>query len=245
MKLWLAIGLSLLFAHGVKAEGPVRSTKNVGLGLSGGLPQLISLEMSLLTLSPLTFGLTYGSAPINGIINRQLNLKPIPIDVGGGLGSFEIVPNASFSLTSFSGYVRYYFGNEWFFAQLGYGALTFKASVSAGLRNKDTGASVGGIVSGSATLVQPMVYPAIGGEVLFPFGLYMNLGLGAGYLLKLKKSISIGGTAVSYASLLPETSAALNEAKAKLETEFNQKVDEIRELVNWSPVAFISLGLAF
>ena len=227
-----------------EANAAVSKEKTIGINGIAGFPQMLGLEFRYLGLNPIHFGVSFGSLPINSILNSQITLEPIPLDLSLG-DTYYMYPFTSYQALSTSVFTRYCFGEGGFFFQLMYTSWSFSASVSGSLQNETLGTSFGGAISGSASLNQAMVTPSFGYQFYIFDDLFMEFALGASILTKPTRSISLGGTAIAALMLLPGGEEEFEKAKTQIETQYNDAIDTLDRTLKILPAISIGLGWSF
>jgi hypothetical protein len=218
--------------------------KTFGLDAVAGFPQFAGLEVSYLGWTSWVPGLSFGSAPINGLLNSKINVDPVLIQPSAG-SNFLLSPSAEYSLYSFSFSLKYFFEKSGFFLNFIYSNINFGAKIRGDLTNVDTGGVSRSAVTGNATLNQSILGLGAGYQVIIYQSLFAEFALGAGYLFPPHYSVSMGGTAVNVAALIPNGEQSLEDAKKQVQTAFDSAVGSYQASVKILPFAFINLGFAF
>lgn len=242
---WFAFILSVVFVQGLPVGAKADTTgKLIGVGAVGGVPQLLGAELSFLGWGWIQPGITFGSVPVNSLLNSAIPLSPIPINISIP-GLFNLYPSASYSLFGYGGFAKLRLTSWGLIANLLVSKVTFTGSATASLKNELTSGVVSGVVSGSFALEQWMVGPTFGIQASLGNALSFELALGGGYLLPPSYSLSLGGSAPAALSVLPGGTTAFDDAKSSLRDTFDSAVRSYRALTSFVPFAYVSLGYSF
>jgi hypothetical protein len=218
--------------------------KTVALDAVVGFPQMMGLELSYVGWGYLVPGISFGSAPIQGLLSKQVNLNPIPVQLPLA-DQYAVYPSSNFSLYSFSLFLKYFFPSSGFYFNFIYSTFTFSGSVSGGLKNETNGQSYSGIIDGNARLTQRMFGGAMGYQFIFGSNLFLETALGAGYLFNPSYSFSVGGSAVNALGVLPGGAENLNSAKSNVQSSFDSAVEAYRSALKVIPFVYLNFGFTF
>jgi hypothetical protein len=219
--------------------------KTFGVDIVGGFPQLVGLELSYLGWTYINPTLSFGSGPINGLLGSLIPLSPMPVNLAVP-DTYNLYPSANFGLSSFSFYLKCFFAEKsGFFVDLMLARASFSASVSGNLRNETTQNTLGGAVSGSASLSQLMVGLAVGYQINIASTFFIEGAVGGGYLLAPTYGISFGGSAASFLAIAPNGEQMLENAKAELQSSFDSAISTYISSVRYLPFAFLNVGFTF
>jgi len=240
------LGFAFMIMDGVsqaKAEDRYPE-KSFGVDVAGGFPQFIGLEFTYLKWSNIVPGIGFGSAPINGILNSAVHLPTVPVNFSLP-DTYNLYPNANYSLYSTLIFVKYFFSNSGFFLDALLSSFTFNANIQGNLKDENTGITTSGAINGSATLTQLMVGLTVGYQFLIQSSFFIEFAAGGGYLLPPIYSTSISGTAASIVGVIPNGEQDFNNAKSQVQSAFNSAVNSYSSLTKFVPFAFIDLGFTF
>ena len=240
----VAFALALVLGTIPAAAQDSLSGKTFGMGVTGGFPQFIGLDLSYIGWPSLVPGISFGSAPIQQLLSSKIPLNPIPISFSLP-DTYNLIPSADFSLYSVSAYVKYFFPNSGFYLELLIASLSASANVGGDLKNETTQLLSYSVISGSAKLNQSILGVATGFRVLIFSKLFMEGALGGGYLLPPTYSISIGGTISNIVGIIPNGEQDFNNAKAQVQSSFDTAMATYRASVKILPFAFINIGFIF
>jgi hypothetical protein len=219
--------------------------KTFGVDIVGGFPQLVGLELSYLGWTYINPTLSFGSAPINGLLSSFIPLSPMAVNLAVP-DTYNLYPSSNFGLSSFSFYLKCFFSEKsGFFVDLIVARAAFSATVSGDLRNETTKNTLGGAISGSASLNQMMVGLAVGYQITIASTFFIEGALGGGYLLAPNYSTSFGGSAANFLAIAPNGEQMLNDAKAQLQSSFDSAVSTYISSVKYLPFAFLNVGFTF
>lgn len=216
----------------------------LALGAVGGLPQMIGGEIRYLGVRGFSFGLGFGSLPINGIMNSAVTLDPQQVDLVAGKVHM-LTPEAKYSMFSTTLSARYYPWEGGLFAQLGFASWVFKTQFSGTLQNVTDDTDPVEAISGSASINQTMASLSVGYQIGSGSGFFADFGLGGSFHFRPGRSISIGGLATNAGLVGASEEEALEAEVDDVEAQFNEAVDEFAAKVNFSPVLYFGVGWAF
>lgn len=217
---------------------------DLALAVIGGAPELVGLQISVPVASWLLLGAGFGSLPINSYLQQAVPVSSVPVPISYG-GPYSLYPAAQFSLTSFSVFIRAYPLGRGLFFQLGETTLTASASVNGNLKNESSGGTAYGVLSGSATLSQPVADLHIGYELSITRGLFVQAALGVCRLLKTNYTINLGGTVAALVPLDPNADQAFSSAKDLIQTQIDGGMQKYRDAIQFLPEIFLGIGWAF
>lgn len=218
--------------------------KVFGVDMTAGFPQLLGLEVSYLAWSSFVPSLSFGSLPVNNLLNSYLKLKPVPVNFSLP-DTYYLDPKASFSLSSFTFQLKYFLPKSGFFGDFILSSINFGANVNADLRNQTSGATFSNLATGSASLTQWILGAAFGYQVVIGSRFYIEAALGLGYLPSPSYSLSISGTAANAVGLIPNGQQAFDDAKAQVKSSFDSAVATYHSSIKFLPFTFLNMGFAF
>lgn len=221
-----------------------RNGKNLGIDLVGGLPQLFGLELRYIGIEKFTFGASFGSAPLNGVLNSKINLQARAIQ-NSSPDPLTLLPAATYSLTGLTLFARYFPWIEGWFTQVGFSNWSFKGAVVGHLRNETTGGVANSAVTGSIDITQRIISFTVGRQ-WFISDFFFEFGFGAGYLIPLKYSISTGGAASTFQDVAPSNNQDdLEQAQNDLRNQADTELQKVRDQLKVIPLLFVSVGWTF
>lgn len=238
---WILVGILACSAGYASERLP---GKSFGFDLAAGSPQLIGLELRYIGWSNVSVGFGFGSAPVNGVLNKFIALPGVPVALGLS-DPYTLQPSATYYLYSSSAFLRYQFQQSGFFLGATIANLTFVGNVLGNLRNDNTGSVVAGAVTGTATVSQFVAGVHGGYQLPLFWGLYGELGLGGAYMFSPSRSVTLGGTALAAVGVSPGGEAAFDSAKNSVTNTFNSFVAQYEAMFKVMPFLFITLGYAF
>lgn len=218
--------------------------KTFGLSAVAGVPQFIGLELSYLNFSSFIFGMSFGSAPINGILNSRISLTPVPVQFSLP-DTYNLYPTASYSMYSASVFVKFFPWKGGFFFDFTLSNVSFNTSVQGNLKDETTGGVFNSALSGSASLSQFILGLSAGYQVSIKSSVFLEFAVGAGYLLSPAYSISLGGTAAAAVGVVPNGEQAFSSAKSQVQAMYDSAINTYRSALSVIPMSYLNLGITF
>ncbi|MEK7690248.1 MAG: hypothetical protein AAB425_04430, partial [Bdellovibrionota bacterium] len=210
-----------------------------------GIPQLIGAQESCVGASRLSFGASFGGAPVQSYLDKKFPLTAIEITHSDDpeLGSFYLYPGAAYSLVSASAFVRFFPFSKvsGFFTQLTYSLWIFKANIVMDLRNPTIDTTIPGVVDASVSVRMPMLGLTSGYRYVHPQGFAVELAGGLGFLLKPNHSINIGGM-ITESKGFSDKSGAIQE---QISGWISNEIDHLAKQIRFHPSVFLSVGYVF
>lgn len=219
--------------------------KNFAVEAVAGVPQMFGLQLSFVGLPRLRAGFSFGSAPVDALLRSSIRMERQPLNLTGSTDVYYLLPSASYTLTSTTGFIRWIPWGEGWFAQINYASWAFRGNLSGALQNETQGTTVAGVGSGSINLIQPMLGLTLGYELALDSGLFFSFGLGVEYLLRTQATVSLGGSATAYLPLLPDADQAFSDAQTNAQAQVDQAVRTLQQTVSVIPGLFFTVGYAF
>lgn len=240
------VGLLLMAALAGRASAA--ADKRIGMEVSAGLPQVISLQLTYLGLGPIIIGVGFGSAPVNRFLQQQIPTTGIPLNLGMP-DPYSLVPSASFSFTTTSVFVRYQpsgGGGSGFLAELNFARWKFNANLVGDLRNENTGVVSPGAATGTFDYGQP----ALSGMIGYRFGIGDGFGVqiqtGVICLFGGASTTAMGGDLTSVLPFAgPTAQADFERAKLDIDTQVTRGAEQFQQAAKWLPALSLTVGYAF
>lgn len=237
--------LLLLLSQAQLAHAERPYTQTASLAATGGLPDLLGVRVGFERLFPFRVTLGFGLFPINGIINQIVRLNPQPVSFSSTTDTYNLYPTANYSATAFGLDLRYHVASSGFFLNLAWSNLYFATSFSASLKNEATGGSSSNAISGSASVIQPMVGLGVGYEISFTSGFFLSFMGGASLPLATISNVSLGGTAAQAAPLQSGGDTTFDNARASFQSSLDAAIAAYRAFLPVIPMLTIQIGWVF
>ncbi len=235
----------ILFCLGLGFAFHVRSAEqSMSVGGSVGLPNLLAFDLRYVGFEEVEFGLSFGSLPLDSILEGKIPLDPQDVDLQQP-DPYRVYPAASFALTGYTPYLRYYPWKSKFFFQLGYSIWRFRANLRGDLRNETSRVTSYGVVSGTLSIEQPVITPGIGWRWKILNSFQLDVGLGVSVLQKTQAAVNIGGSLNNILTVLPAAQVEFDNAVTEIQNQLDSGVGSFRDSIPVLPSVFLGLGFAF
>lgn len=222
--------------------------KLIGMEVSAGLPQVISLQLTYLGLGPIIIGVGFGSAPVNGFLQQQIPTTGIALNLGLP-DPYSLVPSASFSFTTTSLFVRYQpstGARSGFLAELNIARWKFNANLVGDLRNENTGVISPSAATGTFDYGQPALSGMVGYRFAIGEGFGIQLQTGVICLFGGSSTTVMGGDLTAVLPFAgPTAQADFERAKLDINSQVTQGAEQFQQAAKWLPALSLTLGYAF
>jgi len=236
----IAVCFSSVMSLDARADG--KQGHDFGVGIVTGVPELLGVELKWMPWDILETSAGLGSAPINGFLQSQVTLSPIPVDLQTG-DTFNLYPSATYSLSTVALGIKLMPWTEGLFIKAGYQAIQFATNYTANLKNETTGGVSNGVISGTLSLSQPVVTPMLGYQFTISPRLYIDLSLGASIMLPANSTLTTGGSLASIMTLSPGGTQNFENAKADLQTQVDNAIRAYQSQLRVFPSMLIGFGI--
>ena len=188
--------------------------------------------------------MSFGSAPINGLLNSHIKLTPVPVQFSLP-DTYNLYPNASYSMYSASAFMKVFPWKGGVFFDLTLSNVTFNTNIQGNLKNETSGGTFNSAVSGTAYLNQFILGVTAGYHVSIAGSAFLEIAAGAGALLPPSYSITLGGTAASAVGVVPNGEQAFSNAKSQVQATYDSAISTYRANLKFIPMSYLNLGITF
>jgi len=234
---YLALCLALLAADAGALPERVGS-----IDLMSGLPQLMALEAQVVLWKHWQVGFGYGYIPgLGQALGAGIKLNSQKITIPGG-SIYNLVPTASYNLSTLSPFIRFFPRDDNFYIQITYAFIRATADVTADLQPVSTTVPVTGTVNGSITVLQAVPTLSVG-NLWMSKAFFFNLSLGASFFFTTSASVSLAGVIPDASGSSASNQAALNAAESQMQNSIVQSVQTAKNQVFLIPSINLAVGI--
>jgi hypothetical protein len=217
-----------------------RGERWVSIAVHAGNPTLLAASVGFVKVKYFEFGLHFGFAPIDPLVQTQVRLGTIQLSLDAG--QYSLHPRGSYSMTNFGGYVRVLpFDAPWYL-EVDASYYSMGGSLTADLHNSQTGAVSGNAVSGSVFMGAPALTIAAGRHFLVTKDFFFSISLGATIPFSVQNRVLTSSNASAVLPLVPGAEASFQAATQQIQSEADAGVITIKNALIVMPALTLTMG---
>lgn len=213
----------------------------LALDIGAGVPVVAAGEISVLFAEHWQVGFGYGYVPgLSALSNVKVPDQTVTLN--GIPDSLTFSPKFNASIDMLTPFLRFFPTERNFYFQVAYSVLRMNMTVSGPLKDSATGTEIGGALSGTVGVTQPVPTLSLG-HIFASREFFVNISLGVSFLLSPSVNVALGGTIPDALGGSSGNQDAINKAQSQLADSIQHSVDTARQQITLIPSVLISCGV--